>query len=43
MLAELDSTLVTLKTDKSDLVDRQWVSGIKPALSNTSKIISLVK
>ena len=43
LVSEFDSKLVRLKTDKSDLNDKQWVTGMKPALSNCSKMLALIK
>ena len=43
IISDLDTNLVRLKTNKSDLADKQWLSGIKPAFSNASKIINLCK
>lgn len=43
LLSEFDDKLVRLKTNKSDLADIKWLTGLKPCLSNASKVLSLFK
>ena len=32
-----------MKTDRSDIADKQWITGLKPAFSNPSKVITIFK
>ena len=43
LFSELHASGVLLRTDKSDVVDFAWHSGILPVFSNVSKIIQKIK
>lgn len=42
LMAEQDGTLVSLKTNKSDLIDPSWLN-LKKVYSNTGRIVALMK